>query len=338
MFSFLTTCVYPENLSNKELNNAQNSLNSQLLILLLSCLRYYPESTFYIFTNKREYLLSYISTFNKLNSLNIRVIPEDNECELKHCKKHSGEHFTYAFCKLDAIHYYKKSKYYTKNKNIILSDLDSILLPKEKKHLKFYMDKSPIALSYKCEIEYGYNLHKVINLINRNTPLEKIKNKLTDHWINSGFIILNNHMINSIESFSEELVENLRSKREYVKSVLDHYSDEIVFCSFFKYSSGKGIPNISNNGIANFYWTTTTKTRTLRFISFFQYPFHLHLPTTKVQKNFSNLLTKLLSSKISFSKRIEAYLLISIINFFGVYGRYIRPKLSFIVKKFLFLK
>ena len=337
MLRFITTCVYPENLSSKELRHAQKSLEGQLIILLLSASRYHPGSIFFIFTNQKKFINSLIKKWPQLSRINIKLIPEENIIDLNHCKNHSGEHFTYAFCKLDAIHAYKKSSYFEPKTNIILSDIDAILLPKEEKSLSFFKTKNPIAISYKNELQLGSNLHKVINAINKDTSIADKRNSINDHWINSGFIVLNNKMIENIQINSKKLVDNLRENRELARTMIDHYSDEIIFCSIFKYNSGIGIPNMRNNGIANFYWTTVTKTRTLRFISFIKYPFHLHLPTSKVQRNFSKVLTSFLSSSIHLPNKIEVFILILFININGLYGRYIRPNLSYWAKKILFL-
>jgi len=335
MLNLLATCVYPDDLSKKYISNKNFSLNKQFILFILSCKRYYSYANIYVFTNKKKLVNSMLQKYNR--SKNIYLLPEENNFDITHCENHSGEHFTYAFSKLDAIHCYEKSKYFNPIQNIILTDLDAILLPKKVCDLKFFFSKDPIAIDYKNELEYGFNLHKVINKINKKTKLQNLENGLKDHWINSGFLILNKNMIKDIKENSKSLVENLRKKRVYAKKMIDHYSDEIVFSSFFKNNNGKGIPNVLDNKIANFYWTTKTKTKTLEYLSFHYYPLHIHLPASKYQNNFYLALKNIMNFPIKFPDKFEVFLTIFLINLYGFYGRRLRPFLSKLFKKIIFL-
>ena len=136
MLNLLATCVYPDDLSKKYISNKNFSLNKQFILFILSCKRYYSYANIYVFTNKKKLVNSMLQKYNR--SKNIYLLPEENNFDITHCENHSGEHFTYAFSKLDAIHCYEKSKYFNPIQNIILTDLDAILLPKKVCDLKFF--------------------------------------------------------------------------------------------------------------------------------------------------------------------------------------------------------
>ena len=319
MVTYLTSCVLPPESSRLAKNNYQYFQN-QLKILVASWISYQSSKTrLIIYTNERSLISKWLSVDMPYIHENLLLL--HTTIENSHCLGHEGASFTYAFSKLDAIHDYKKSRYYTQE-NIILTDLDCCLLSDSNDMIiKLNNSTVPIAIDYKNEMS-----------INDNDFIQcmKIVNPFSNHhnlmatisagygWLNSGFILITPQYLDKIISYSQEATNNLRTYRDFVSRSINHYSDELVFSALAFDQEFNRLSDFQPNGIAIFLWTIPTATRTPHTIPILRKPIHLHLPASKSQPNLVRVLLSTINMRNCIGNEISSIAIVAIINLLNI--------------------
>ena len=281
----VSTLVFKKDIEIEKRNN----LLSQLYMLLTFLKHYQDKIQVILVSNKKNEILNLLKKI-KINSKNIQILEIKNE-ELIFCNSSKGEHFRYAFSKLDALpiinNYLKSNKQY---KKLIISDIDSIFMNMKRILIFSKNIKTLAAINYRNEQSTNEKFDKMLTTcIKQSNPDFSNKEKLA--WINSGFVIIDILILPSVIKISEIYFRWINENKSYVKRVSsNHYSDEIIFSAIFNKFKGTEINNNSSK-IARFYWTCTCANKTFLLLNPFNYPGHIHIPATKYLGNHCQMST-----------------------------------------------
>lgn len=306
------------------------SFECHLLVFLRSYRPFLNLLGLYIYTNSRRTVEESIaSACIPVNSVYIDSISlEDLEC----CHGHKGEHFQYAFSKLDALNaVYKNLDRFKNLQSIIISDIDAIILDGNKLASDSQKLKKLAAIDYRCE---QYTTPKFDALISEfcrylNYDIQEFSS-YTASWINSGFVIIPAQLLPLISLSIQNGVEYMKKNKSTIKaSCSNHYGDEILLSAIFNYLPSQVI-SLNSNPTAQLIWTCCTAKPTFHWVSLIKPPAHIHLPGSKLGRYQLPILNRLSSKTFAIKHRF-----ILMINLWSIESHYVDKISHILLRKIL---
>lgn len=310
---------------------AKRILEDQLSIFIGSYRQLEEDLGLYIYTNSRAGVAKVVQQM-KLRGNHMHV-QEVLEQELTFCLGLEGEHFQYAFSKLNAL---KAAEENFRNcvevKQIILSDIDCYLSRARPLVTEELGNDILQAIDYRSEQSTTVAFDRLMTKIGMEIGCQRKEYKAGEAaWINSGMVVIPTKLLRSVCEKTMKGMKYMRQNKESIKaSCAGHYGDEILLSAIFNSTNNRRIP-LTKNKVAQLIWTCKTVNPTFHWIDIVDPPAHLHLPAIKFMESQRNALRKMANAKVWKNGRIAL-----VLNSYSIEERYIngirRKPIRFLLK------